>query len=394
MPSSNISLALDGALLKTCRAANYYTLKRMDLTELGNQKEVYFLGENGDGKTLVLQSMVFALKWRQLKGLKATEVGKALDIYRGSTGVECAAVDVMDRRYNGIDGYSGNNVYAPLFAYGVHRGRRSSDDWDRHGVMTLFDGGSLLRDPRPWLQQIYTQELESQQGLGKAPSPSLDTVRKMIGQLLDSGLDIRVTSKEVVFIERGSELALDQLSEGYRSVLTWVLDLLARFADVQPDVDRIEQYRGIVIVDEINLHLHPKWEAMLVGKLRRWFPEVQFFFTTHSPITVMGASEDARFYKVYKEEGVTHVSEPISGKEIQSYMANNLVTSPLFDLPSARMSSFSGDEAPDTNDSFVYSRIDKEVRRRVAALRESGKVYISKADVDEIVGQVLDEFEA
>ena len=60
-----------------------------------------------------------------------------------------------------------------------------------------------------------------------------------------------------------------------------------------------------MLVDEIGVYLHPKWQYTIVRKLRSWFPLVQFIFTTHSPIVIMGASKDAAFYKVYKEGGVT-----------------------------------------------------------------------------------------
>ena len=68
------------------------------------------------------------------------------------------------------------------------------------------------------------------------------------------------------------------------------------------------------MVDEIDLHLHPKWQRVIIGKLRKIFPNIQFVFTTHSPTIIQGASDDAVIFRVYrnKKDGKTRISDPSS----------------------------------------------------------------------------------
>ena len=190
---------------------------------------------------------------------------------------------------------------------------------------------------------------------------TLPVAKEILGNLLgeEKDLEIDVTADAVTFKEKGAPIFFDQLSEGYKSVMTWVCDLLSRLAENQSNVTDTKDYQGVVLVDEIDLHLHPKWAYSIVKKLRTWFPNIQFFFTTHSPIVILGASDDAVFYKVYKEEGVTKISEPYYSKDFSNAMANIIITSPLFDLETAAMKTNSNDV--DTNDSSLHSKIYKKV---------------------------------
>ena len=108
----------------------------------------------------------------------------------------------------------------------------------------------------------------------------------------------------------------------------------------------------------------PKWQFQLVRKLRNWFPYVQFIFTTHSPVVIQGASKDAVFYKVYKEEGVTKISEPI--QDLGDLMANSLITSPLFGLETALVRSFDKKHTERiSDDDYIYDKIHQVVAQKL-----------------------------
>ncbi len=187
-------------------------------------------------------------------------------------------------------------------------------------------------------------------------------VKKMLIQILDNNLtDIEINNGKVNFIEKGSTVTINELSEGYKSVIIWVSDLLSRLIKLQPHIKEIKEFRGIVLVDEVDLHLHPKWGYSIVEKLRKWFPNIQFIFTTHSPTVILGSSEDAIFFKIYKEEGVSKISQPVDN--IENLMANSVTTSPLFNLPDARARN--SDENIDTSDDFLYTKIHKEIAEEV-----------------------------
>lgn len=78
------------------------------------------------------------------------------------------------------------------------------------------------------------------------------------------------------------------LSQGYQSMIAWICDLLGHaFLDTGADVDP-QHLEGLVLLDEIDLHLHPAWQRVLVPTLARAFPKLQFVVTTHSPLVVTG----------------------------------------------------------------------------------------------------------
>ena len=106
----------------------------------------------------------------------------------------------------------------------------------------------------------------------------------------------------------------------------------------------------------------------------------------------MGASADALFFKTYKENGVTKISEPYTARELGNLMANGIVTSPLFDLPDARTAAYNPEEHDlDTRESYLHSRIYAQVRARMATLKKEGRVHFSRQQIDSMINQALDE---
>ena len=88
----------------------------------------------------------------------------------------------------------------------------------------------------------------------------------------------------VVSLLKRGELSIHQLSEGERSLIVLVFELARRLAQANPESDDpISTGEGIVLIDELDLHLHPTWQRKVVHDLKRTFPKIQFFATTHSP---------------------------------------------------------------------------------------------------------------
>jgi len=83
-------------------------------------------------------------------------------------------------------------------------------------------------------------------------------------------------------------LPFDAVADGYKSVLSVVFDLVARFVWADSAADPLAT-RATVLVDEVDLHLHPRWQRRVVGQLTDLFPNVQWVLTTHSPAVVQGA---------------------------------------------------------------------------------------------------------
>ena len=107
---------------------------------------------------------------------------------------------------------------------------------------------------------------------------------------------VSVKSKE----GRVEKLSLNQLSGGYRIVLALAADLARRMAQGNPHMDDPLQSEAIVLIDEIELHLHPAWQQRILTDLMRTFPNAQFIVSTHSP-QVLTTVEPQRIVELYRD---------------------------------------------------------------------------------------------
>ena len=133
------------------------------------------------------------------------------------------------------------------------------------------------------------------------------------------------TDDIVVSIEGQGYQPFRNLSDGQRNMLALIGDLAIKAVKLNPDFDGdvLEKTPGIVLIDELDLHLHPKWQRRVVEDLRRTFPKVQFFATTHSPfiIQTLRAEElivlDSKQPETdYLGKGVEEISQFIMGVEL------------------------------------------------------------------------------
>lgn len=335
---------------------NYFSLQHIKLSDLAKKKEIYLVGENGDGKTLLLQAILLGLKDNNVAGLAQDYILNNPQAKK----LKVVATDDSKKEYSFSDGLSKSpKPYESVFGYGINRFRNDSDRKEDEGYLSLFSHDQFLENPVKWLQSIDYQEARDEN-----PQISLSVAKEILKELLDENVEIDVSPSGVIFNERGTSVEFEQLSDGYRSVIVWACDLIARLSEKQPSVSTLNEFKGIIIVDEIGAYLHPKWQYSIVRKLRSWFPQIQFIFTTHSPIVIMGASDDAVFYKVYKEEGVTKITEPLDS--ISNLMANGIITSPLFGLEDARPASFDEEkEKIDTSDDYLAGKIHEAISQRI-----------------------------
>ena len=114
----------------------------------------------------------------------------------------------------------------------------------------------------------------------------LEAVRYAIANLLDgwSNLRVRRSPLRMTADKQGEELIVNQLSDGEKCLLALAGDLARRLAiaNPNPDCNPLEG-SGVVLIDEIELHLHPKWQRAIIPNLKKTFPNCEFIITTHSP---------------------------------------------------------------------------------------------------------------
>jgi predicted ATP-binding protein involved in virulence len=120
-----------------------------------------------------------------------------------------------------------------------------------------------------------------------APQRMIETIEFVLHEFLNQIDSIRVEDNPPrLLVNKGRQtLDLAQLSDGERSFLAMVIDLCKRLARANPGIKTLDG-EGVVLIDELELHLHPTWQRGSVDKLRRIFPKIQFIATTHSPFVI------------------------------------------------------------------------------------------------------------
>lgn len=135
-------------------------------------------------------------------------------------------------------------------------------------------------------EEVFPPELKA---VSKAIIKALEGLRKDKNGIVKA--DFSAANDELMIdIGDGKEFPFRLLSEGYRNTLGLIADIAYRMAELNPHVTT--DTPGVVLIDEIDLHLHPKWQRNIVGDLKRIFPNCQFIVTTHSPFIIQSLDVD------------------------------------------------------------------------------------------------------
>ena len=163
------------------------------------------------------------------------------------------------------------------------------------GAMAL--GNKTFRHFFEWFRDREDLENESAVGRagGYARDVQLEAVRRATTSALPGFSNLRVRRNPLrMTVRKGPlELRIDQLSDGEKCFLALIGDLARRLAIANPWHEDPLTAAAIVLIDEIDLHMHPAWQREVVGILRRTFPGCQFIVTTHSPQVLAAAPNDS-----------------------------------------------------------------------------------------------------
>ncbi|MGM3307190.1 AAA family ATPase [Anabaena sp. WFMT] len=138
----------------------------------------------------------------------------------------------------------------------------------------------------------------------------LEAVRQAISSLIPSFSNLRVRRSPTLRMtlqKNDEELIINQLSDGEKCLLAMVGDLARRLAIANPSLEDPLQGFGVVLIDEIELHLHPKWQREIIPALTRTFPNCQFIVTTHSPQVISEVKPEGIYILKKTDNGVIAV---------------------------------------------------------------------------------------
>lgn len=320
------------------------------------------LGDNGSGKSSVLRAIALALigrenalalrqPWNHWVRNNASKATVQLSLLRQGEfdGVELGppyGVDLSLETTAEED--PGTLIYTSAFgprpsgwfsaAYGPFRRFSGGDqDYDelissyprlsRH--LSIFDERVALTECLEWLRNLRFQQLEHpEEGV------LLDRIRKFINQegFLPFGARLyEISSKEITFVDgNGCRVRVEDLSDGYRSILSMTFELIRQLAReygpervFSPDHSPRVLVPGVVLVDEIDAHLHPTWQRRVGLWFRKYFPNMQFIVTTHSPL-VCQAAEVGTVFRL-PQPGSSEEAAMVTGHDLDRLLYGDIL---------------------------------------------------------------------
>lgn len=265
---------------------------------------IFLIGENGYGKTTLLRAIALGLL-----GEKEEET-ESINIVNEEPEI---GVEYFSESQSFI-----NNIGKPLQSlehlacYGPSRLQIQTDqtknDVAKKSTVTysLFNSDGILLNIEFEMLIWFLEK-----------NPRFEAVKQTILRLIPylADIEVNVAKRMIYYIEkepieegvRYNPVIFDQLASGFRSILAMVGDMMIRLFKSQPDISEPHELAGIVLIDELDLHWHPKMQREIPSLLTTIFPKVQFIASTHSLVPLLGAPENSVLLKVHRtaEEGVT-----------------------------------------------------------------------------------------
>lgn len=186
---------------------------------------------------------------------------------------------------------------------------------NRRRTVTLFrPDNHLLRDLSRYLAALHFAR-DSDSRLD-AVWERLNASLAALGQGI-TGIEMERGKYEYIprVVRHGVSLELRELSDGYQAILVVLFDLILRYVYLFATLDDPLQGAATVAIDEVDLHLHPRWQRTVTTQLETLFPNTQFLLTTHSPAVVQGAIDSKRRVVTLTEEGGAAVARTLTEKE-------------------------------------------------------------------------------
>lgn len=344
------------------------------------------LGDNGVGKTTILrclssveiqQSVAYSAAfvpnqqlplyvtlspeslsiWQELRALQMSNANISAVVMRGksfaslktsknySSGLEKILINTFinsDPKMLIFAGELEKLVSLACYGYGATRimGRALlSEKTSTEDSITLFKDDQLLINAEEWLMQVDYAVRSASGKTHDRLEKQLNQIIEILKRILPDVEDIRIAPADeeiprprAEFLTPYGWVRLSSLGLGYRTAIAWMVDLAVRLFRRYPNSDDPLAEPAIVLVDEIDLHLHPKWQRNIMNFLTERFPNTQFIVTAHSPLVVQ-AAKDANIVLLRREgDRVVIDNNP---EIVDNWRVDQVLTS-VFELPTAR----------------------------------------------------------
>lgn len=233
------------------------------------------------------------------------------------------------------------DIYLPMVAYygtgrlwDYHRQKRTDVfkvSSRTNGYIDCLDGTANVKLMMDWFQ-IMTINKYQRQEENLESNPELDTVYLAMEKCLTnlSGYsDVKIRYNmgtqelDVYYSEQDKQrmrIPLNQLSDGYKGMISLVADIAYRMATLNPQLgtEVLSKGDGVVLIDEVDLHLHPVWQQKVIDNLMNIFPKVQFIVSTHAPAIISSVKTDK--LRILSNKEVCMTANQVYGKDVNSVM--------------------------------------------------------------------------
>lgn len=296
-----------------------------------NEPWLLFLGENGVGKSSLLKAFVIGLTGKEYINSLGIE-GKDLLKHRAKSGYIrihlVGAIQPIEVTFNKTEIQT--TLHQPIVnivAYNSIRlkpkeGKIQPEKGLFYGAKAknLFDYTFSLLDADSWLVKLFKKDKDAFDRVAI-------TLKDLM--LLENDDTINIEKNQPVVKRDEDIFFIDELSDGYRSIFYLAVDIMATLAGENVTFDLAE---GMVLIDEIGTHLHPRWRMEVVARLRKAFPKIRFVATTHEPLCLRGlrAGETVVLTK-NQENQVIALTELPDPSELR---VDQILTSDFFGLKS------------------------------------------------------------
>lgn len=348
--------------------SNFQGIKALTVEPLPlNARWCFLTGENAFGKTSLLRAIAKGLAGNEQQVVKT---GNETTIWINGFNQKGPFRNSLKEGDEAI-------AQIPLATYGVARFQLSASNMDvsdrsKQKTYSLFYDDGLLINIEQELITAYAYNKPRFEGMR-------DIFLSIVPNLQDIVIDNSNGSPKVRYCEQDDEqrpygqVSLNDLAAGYRGVFTMIGDMMLRLHDGTSPLSEIV---GIVLIDEIDAHLHPKYQYKLPTLLSKVFPKVQFIATTHSPIPIMGLPSDNKpvILTLYRDadEGIT-VDRKDDDFDLRQLNVSALLTSPVFGFQDILARGASPKEI-NTADTFLEVEKVAQIKKRLAELRSAGKI--------------------
>lgn len=193
----------------------------------------------------------------------------------------------------------------------------------KHGAEFAFD----------YIKMMQTVAMEEKNGKSyPAYDAILNAINIAFGNELAQGEKVIFSTRfanDIVALQQtdGTVVPFTNLSDGYRNVIKIILDIATRMCILNPyqKEKALKNTPGVVVIDEIDLSLHPTWQKKIIGILKKLFPKIQFICATHSPFIIQSLEPgelitlDQKLNSEYSGESIEDIAEDIMGVEMPQY---------------------------------------------------------------------------